>query len=143
MRISYPILLFSTTLLLTACDRHPETAQVAQPAPCACNVPPAIPPAVPAADVPIHHARHHWRSTERVEEESSAYDYEGEGHTYGPNDEIHDSGEPSFQGQEEARADPVWTDAYGRQHYAFRRDRKEPPANERARLDPWHGYEEN
>lgn len=127
-------------------------AQQALTVPCRCSAPAAAAPASVAAVTPPearHFHRHHgyrwttahessWSATWSESERSSStveYGYESSGR------ERHVAVDVS-----DARYS-YWLDAYGRRHCYDRVERREVAwqraGDDRARLDPWHGYDDN
>jgi hypothetical protein len=144
MRIDCPILILASAMALAGCNRQTQSATLASPAPCVCTQQPASiqQPAETGPPIQIHHGHHLARTSRGEDAESSAYDYADEGHVYGPEDEIRENDDTAVRDRGSPQSAPVWTDAYGRQHFADRDDdQRKITANDRARLDPWHGYD--
>ena len=122
---------------LAGCDNPSNapapTVQAVAP-PCNCqqqNEAAAQPAAVRTAH------RHHrdWSAYEHREySESESYSYSSQSRSYDQN-ESDDQG-----GHQSAAEGNVWVDGYGRSHYAMT---AAATHDDRARLAPWHGYDQD
>ncbi len=148
------------SLVVTACNElsQPAASETAA-ATCHCT---QAPPDAPAADASnqtaaatpsgASHRWHHryvrrWARSHRSESASTAYDYElSERSTSDRVSEI----EGTQGGGEVEAGYSVWVDGYGRRHcyYTGHHDRDDDAGwqragDDRSRLDPWKGYDDN
>jgi hypothetical protein len=123
---------FLACLGLAGCDNsaNAPTAQTVQPCNCQTASAPAAQPMPPRAT--HRHVRHATSYSHREYDESEAYSsYSSQSRSYGQETSESETGAEQN----------VWVDGYGRSHYAVTASAA-PAPDERARLAPWHGYDE-
>jgi hypothetical protein len=130
---------------LAGCDNPgpaPVTNAQAVAQPCNCQ-PQNEATAQSATPRTTHRHHRHWTSYARRDyNESESYSYRSQSRNYyqSESDEQERYANQSASGGNAERN--VWVDGYGRSHYAMTASAA-PAPDERARLAPWHGYDEN
>lgn len=154
---------------LTGCDWWDRALPAQARCHCTAPVPVAAAPAPPLRQAQYaeretgayrghayrHHRRHDWhrreaeRSVDIYGYSSSSQGYAGSGYGYGADHDNGCCGDDEWHARD-GETTRIWADGYGRRHlydesavrhYAYQahvRRRDEP-----ARLDPWHGYDDD
>ncbi len=123
-------------LALSGCDQlglGQHTAQTAPP-PCHCT---AAAPAEQLARLTPPVAHHHHHHVAHSYSQSWADDYAEQSPSYSSESRSYDEDSQSSDESQSTREDG-WVDGYGREHYGAGVTRV--AAEDRKRLDPWHGY---
>jgi len=126
-------------LALAGCDNSANapapTAQAVAP-PCNCQ-PQNEATAQAAAPRATHRHHRHWSSYARRDTDESE--------SYSTGSQSRSTYQSEFDDQGASRGDAeenVWVDGYGRSHYAMTASAA-PASDDRARLAPWHGYDQD
>ena len=124
---------------LAGCDNSANapapTAQAVAP-PCNCQ-PQNEATAQAAAPRATHRHHRHWSSYARRDTDESE--------SYSTGSQSRSTYQSEFDDQGASRGDAeenVWVDGYGRSHYAMTASAA-PASDDRARLAPWHGYDQD
>ncbi|MBS0471060.1 MAG: hypothetical protein JSR60_08320 [Proteobacteria bacterium] len=146
MRVLWTAAVALIALTVSSCDINttPKTAKVE----CNCAAPAVPGPSAytppPAAPHRSHHRGyahatghgHYWRR-EYSEISVFTYDYHSDSSGYAAGGSGHANGNTGYATGGGAAAG-VWVDGYGRRHGT---GGTVPPADDRARMAPWHGYD--
>ena len=125
---------------LAGCDNSANapapTAQAVAP-PCNCQ-PQNEATAQAAAPRATHRHHRHWSSYARRDTDKSE--------SYSTGSQSRSTYQSEFDDQGASRGDAeenVWVDGYGRSHYAETASAAPAAPGDRARLAPWHGYDQD
>jgi hypothetical protein len=124
---------------LAGCDNPPTApapnVQAVAP-PCNCQPQNAV--AAKAAPPRTAHRHHAWTASSREQDENYSYQSQSRSTYQGGSEEQSDN--QTAQQENGSAEQNVWTDGYGRRHYVATAS---AAPDDRARLAPWHGYDQD